>query len=300
MMRGNAVRPIGAVAMAAAALVVFSAEVAWGSSLPKGLVYLRDIDPSIVQDMRYAGRHNFVGRPIDGYDAAECVLSRRAAEALSHAQAALKPQNLSLKVYDCYRPVRAVRNFTRWARDRDDRVTKPEFYPLLDKQDLFRLGYIASRSSHSRGSAVDLAIVPLPVPPQPPVDLSKLKGCYLPRAERYADNSLDFGTGFDCFHARSHTHHPGITGTARRNRELLVKVMRDAGFRNYRNEWWHFQLVDEPFPRTYFDAPIRSRRADAATSPGGKGAPPPLSVSRAKPAAKPVAPVSKAPAKRVD
>lgn len=268
------VRLVGTLGMAAAALVLLSAEAAWSSSLPQGFVYLRDIDPSIVQDMRYAGRHNFVGRPIDGYDAAECVLSRRAAEALAHAQAALKPRNLSLKVYDCYRPVRSVRNFARWARDRDDRVTKREFYPSLDKRDLFKLGYISSRSSHSRGSTVDLAIVPLPVPSQPRVDLSKLKGCDLPRAERYADNSLDFGTGFDCFHARSHTQHPGVTGTARRNRELLVKVMRDAGFRNYRKEWWHFQLIDEPFPRTYFDVPIRARRAEGETSPAPELVPP--------------------------
>jgi zinc D-Ala-D-Ala dipeptidase len=138
------------------------------SFLPKGFVYLRDTDPTIVEDIRYAGSHNFVGRPIEGYLAAECILSERAASALKTVQRMLAEKNLSLIVWDCYRPQRAVDDFWGWSKDPTHSEMKAEFYPRTDKQKLFALGYLARRSAHSRGSTVDLGIVPSSFAVSPP------------------------------------------------------------------------------------------------------------------------------------
>ena len=139
-----------------------------GSALPKGFVYLRDIDPTIVQDIRYAGSHNFVGRPIRGYLAAECILSEPAANALKAVQRKLAEKKLSLIVWDCYRPKRAVDDFLQWSKDPARYEMKAEFYPRTDKQKLFALGYLAKPSAHSRGSTVDLGIVPIGFSSAPP------------------------------------------------------------------------------------------------------------------------------------
>ena len=130
--------------------------------LPPGFVYLRDVDLSIVQDMRYATADNFTGRPLPGYGAAECVLRREAAEALRRVQADLARENLGLKVYDCYRPTRAVRAMEAWAHDGNDSEATRRFYPALHKRNLFALGYIAAQSKHSTGTTVDLTLVRLP------------------------------------------------------------------------------------------------------------------------------------------
>lgn len=246
---------------------------ALANELPRGFVYLRDIAPSIEQDIRYFGQHNFVGRKIDGYEAPECILTKRTAEGLARAQRQLKTKNLSLKVYDCYRPLRAVRDFRNWATKPSDRLTKGEFYPTLSKSALFRRGYISKRSAHARGSTVDLTIVSLPTKAQPAFDITApMTPCHYPYKERYQDNSLDFGTGYDCFHSLSHTHNPKITGIARTNRNLLVDVMNRAGFRNYSKEWWHFTLRRDPFRGRYFDFPIRPRNCsdDAVPLPKQK------------------------------
>ena len=238
-------------------LVIIVSLPALADSLPKGFAYLRDIAPSIVQDIRYYGRHNFVGRRIDGYNAPECILTRKAANALVRAQKQLLAKKLSLKVYDCYRPMRAVRHFRRWAGVTRDRLTKREFYPRLKKATLFRKGYISKRSPHARGSTVDVAIIALPAKAQPKFDITApMTPCHHAHGARYADNSLDFGTGYDCFHPRSHTYNPAITGKARINRRLLLNVMKRAGFRNYAKEWWHFTLRREPFRHRYFNFPV--------------------------------------------
>lgn len=254
----------GAAAMAAVLCLGFVA-LAPGTagaqtSLPDGFVYLRDVDPSIRQDMRYYTDHNFVGRRIDGYDAPECILTRQAALALRRVQADLRREQLSLKVYDCYRPARGVAHFVRWARDPADTRTKREFYPAIPKSKLFELGYIAYKSGHSRGSTVDLAIVPVPTPPAAPYRADeKAEPCTAPVGIRYRDNTLDFGAGYDCFSTLSHTANPAIVGAARANRAMLVAAMARHGFRNYEKEWWHFTLEPETFPKTYFDFPIRPR-----------------------------------------
>jgi len=222
------------------------------------LVDVRDVVPEARLDIRYAGSHNFVGEPIPGYEAPKCLLTRQAAQALSGVQAELRERGLSLKIYDCYRPQRAVDRFVAWAADLDDQRMKREFYPQVDKSSLLRDGYIAARSGHSRGSTVDLTIVPVPTPEQPPFDpQAPQRSCENPQADRFADNGLDMGTGFDCFSPLSHTRRPAIAGAAREHRLLLESVMARHGFRNLPEEWWHYTLVDEPYPDSYFDLPVR-------------------------------------------
>lgn len=167
---------------------------------PEDFVSLGSVDPTIIQEMRYFTPHNFVGERIDGYRQPICILTRPAAEALHKAQVTLLHEGYTLKVYDCYRPQRAVDHFVRWAEDLDDQAMKTEFYPQVDKTRLFEDGYIAEKSGHSRGSTMDLTIVRLPAKPtRPYVPGEPLVPCYAPRAERFPDNSVDMGTGFDCF-----------------------------------------------------------------------------------------------------
>ena len=234
-----------------------------GSTLPKGLVYLREIDPTIVQDIRYAGSHNFVGRPIRGYLAAECILSVAAAHALEAVQRKLAEKKLSLIVWDCYRPKRAVDDFLQWSRDPRRSEMKAEFYPRTDKDRLFALGYLSIQSAHSRGSTVDLGIVPgdFSLPPRPD-PLPSLKACTAAKGERFEDGTIDFGTGYDCLDPLGNTANAGVGGTALHNRQTLKSYMREAGFRSYFREWWHFELVNEPFSHGFdfeVSAPPSSR-----------------------------------------
>jgi D-alanyl-D-alanine dipeptidase len=235
-------------------LMLLPAPAPAGSALPKGFVYLRDIDPTIVQDIRYAGSHNFVGRPIRGYLAAECILSAPAANALATVQRMLAEKKLSLIVWDCYRPKRAVDDFLRWSKDPTHSEMKSEFYPRTDKEKLFALGYLARRSAHSRGSTVDLGLVPSGFSAAPPPDPSQpLKACTSPKGERFEDGTIDFGTGYDCLDVLGTTSNALVGGIARHNRQTLKSYMQAAGFRPYAREWWHFELVNEPFKRDGFD-----------------------------------------------
>ena len=228
-------------------LIALVLRAAAAERLPEGFVYLRDVAPGIIQDMRYAGADNFTGRPLPGYDAAECVLRRDVAEALRSAQADLARENLSLKVYDCYRPARAVAAFARWAQEGEDNGATERFYPTLEKRSLFAQGYIAAHSRHSTGTAVDLTLVRLPAPPALAFDRNAAYGaCTAPAAERAPDNSLDMGTGFDCFDDKSHTVSTAISAEQKRWRLRLVAAMRARGFHNYFREWWHFSFGARP------------------------------------------------------
>ncbi|WP_327031438.1 M15 family metallopeptidase [Micromonospora ureilytica] len=222
-----------------------------------GFVVLTDLDPRIHADIRYATPHNFVGRPITGYREPLCLLSRQAAEALRRVQDAALAGGHSLKVYDCYRPQPAVDDFVAWSKRPGEQQTKAEFYPDLAKNRLFADGYIGAPTAHSRGSTLDLTVVDEPAASQPPYRVGQpLVACTAPRGQRFADNSIDMGTGFDCFDSRAHTADPRITGPARDNRRLLQRLMTDAGFVNYDREWWHYSLRDEPYPDTFFAAPV--------------------------------------------
>lgn len=225
----------------------------YSQNIPKGFVEIRQVIPDIVLDLRYHTNHNFVGVPIDGYQSDKCYITKAAADSLAKVQSELRKFNLSLKIYDAYRPQRAVDHFVRWAKDLSDTLTKLEFYPTVDKNKLFIDGYIAEKSGHSRGSTVDLTIVPIPFPEQPQFNVNDQCECYKPVEERFKDNSLDMGTGFDCFNEFSHTENPNLTSQQRANRLLLKLLMEKYGFKNLAEEWWHYTLRNEPYPSIYFD-----------------------------------------------
>ena len=225
---------------------------AFAGALPEGFVYLRDADPTIVQDIRYAGAHNFVGRPVKGYLAAECIVTEPAARGLAAVQKGLAEKKLSLIVWDCYRPKRAVEDFLQWSKDPAHAEMKAEFYPNTSKEKLFALGYLASRSAHSRGSTIDLGIVPATLSSVPKADASQpLKSCTLPKGERFEDGAIDLGTGYDCLDELAATSHAGVNEAALANRQMLNSAMQGAGFRPYAREWWHFELINEPFNRSF-------------------------------------------------
>jgi D-alanyl-D-alanine dipeptidase len=229
----------------AAVLVLTSAlagtAAAENARLPGDFVFLSDIDASIHQDIRYASPNNFIGHPLPGYVGAECVLRRGAAEALSAVQRDLAPRGLSLKVYDCYRPERAVRAMADWANDGKSSDATKRFFPQLDKGRLFAQGYIAARSMHSLGIAVDLTLIELAGEPAAAFDPNARYGaCTGPAAARAPDDSVDMGTGFDCFDPKAHTASPAITAEQRRWRSTLLDAMGRRGFANYAREWWHF------------------------------------------------------------
>jgi D-alanyl-D-alanine dipeptidase len=228
--------------------------------MAKGFVYLRDVDPTIQQDMRYAGARNFTGHAVPGYEAPECVLVSQAAQALKAVQSEMKTKGLSLKVYDCYRPARAVKAFVDWSKLPDDPDAKATYYPALPKSALFP-DYIALVSGHSRGATMDLTVVPLEAPAVVPPSPSSgaAMACTAALGTRAPDTSLDMGTAFDCFDVKANTEAPGLTDQQRANREMLVEVMRRNGFKNYDKEWWHYTLENEPFPSTIFDFPIEPR-----------------------------------------
>lgn len=223
---------------------------------PSDIVNVKDVIPEIQIDMRYYGSYNFVGRPIVDYNKPVCLLTRKAALALKKAEDKLIQLGLTFKVYDCYRPQNAVDSFVAWAESIGDTKMKQIFYPAVDKKNLFRENYIAYQSGHSRGSTLDLTIVPLNSKiPTYPVN-SKLSNCNLNIKQRPADNSLDFGTGFDCFSPASHPDYLAISPQARANRLLLKNLMNEVGFRNLDSEWWHFTLREEPYPETFFNFPV--------------------------------------------
>lgn len=204
------------------------------AALPSGFVYLDEVIPNGIYDIRYYGTDNFLGTPVDGYKAPRAILTIEAAEALRAASEEFALQGYVIKVFDAYRPQKAVDHFIRWAADVDDTTNKARYYPDVDKKDLFRLGYIAERSGHSRGSTVDLTLVDLAT-----------------------GEELDMGSGFDFFGEISHHGTPLITPEQEANREILKSVMVKHGFKIYDEEWWHYTLQNEPYPDTYFDFDVQ-------------------------------------------
>ena len=200
-----------------------------------GLVDVAALAPDIRVEMRYAGSDNFTGAVVPGYEAKTCLLLKPVAEALAAVQSDLRSQGMSLTLYDCYRPVRAVHAFVDWAHDLSDQTTKAEHYPNVDKSTL--LGpYIAETSGHSRGATVDLGLL---------------------RCEAGNCEPLDMGAEFDLFDPRANTDNPGISDAQRANRQLLLAAMKQGGFVNYPMEWWHFTFKPEPTPTTAYDVSVK-------------------------------------------
>lgn len=244
---------------AAFVLAALTAPAVARDGVPAGFVYLRDVDAGIAQDMRYATYDNFTGHPLPGYGAPECVLRRDVAEALKRVQADLAKQDFGLKVYDCYRPRRAVRGMMAWANDGASESPTKRFFPTLQKRDLFALGYIAAQSAHSTGTAIDLTLVERPAAPAPPFDsAASYAACTAPADQRAPDNAIDMGTGFDCFDDNSHTRNGAIAAEPRRWRSVLLAAMHRHGFANYFREWWHFSFGARP--AQLYDFPIEPPR----------------------------------------
>ena len=219
------------------------------SALPKGFVYLADVAPTIKQELRYYSANNFVGRRITGYYANRCILTQQAASALALVQQELSKEQMSLIVYDCYRPQKAVNDFYIWSQNKD-KLMKPYFYPREPKASLFDRGYIAKYSGHSRGSTIDLSIYK-----QPQKTENAESQCY--SYQRDQQNSIDMGTNFDCLDPASYVKDRSVSHQAQENRRVLQKVMKKYNFKPYSKEWWHFTLRKEPFPKSYFNFEVK-------------------------------------------
>ncbi len=203
------------------------------AQLPDGFVYVKQQIPGIQTELRYFSGDNFIGSPINGYNKDVCVLSTQATRALKKVQIELNSFNLSLKIYDAYRPQRAVNHFIVWAKDLNDTIKKQEYYPNVDKKDLFKDQYIATKSRHSSGSTLDVTLV-----------------------DMNTGEDLDMGTPYDYFGPQSWIHFMRLTTQQKANRLLLQSIMTKHGFRPYPWEWWHFTLRSEPFKDQHFDFPV--------------------------------------------
>ena len=218
-------------------LIIFLISCTWTCTsqnrLPKGFDYVHDIIPDIQLELRYFGNDNFIGKPIDGYKKNVAIMSTEAITALKNVQDELKQYNLSIKIFDGYRPQTAVNHFVRWAKQLNDTVNKQKFYPKVRKEHLFEVGYISSKSGHTRGSTIDMTFVDI-----------------------ITGEELDMGSPWDFFGSESWVANLELTAQQRANRMLLQTIMRKHGFKYYTKEWWHFTLKNEPFPDTYFDFPV--------------------------------------------
>ncbi len=197
-------------------------------------VNLKEIIPDIIVELRYLTDYNFVGKRVDGYEKNIAYVTKECAIALKKVEEEIKKKNYTLKIYDAYRPKMAVDHFQRWAEDKEDIKTKDIFYKDIDKEELFKKGYIAKKSSHTRGSTVDLTLY----------DIKE-------------NRDLDTGGGFDNFGKIAHYNYENIKETQKQNRKYLREVMVKHGFIPLESEWWHFTLKNEPYPNTYFNFKIR-------------------------------------------
>ncbi|MCM4158570.1 peptidase M15 [Antarcticibacterium flavum] len=200
------------------------------TSLPKGFVYVKEVIPDVLEEMRYYSDNNFIGKPIEGYKSNRAILAEPAALALKRVQKELKKGGYCLKIFDAYRPQRAVNEFISWAKQPEDTLKKQLFYPEIPKDELFERGYISSRSGHSRGSTIDLSII-----------------------DANTGVEIDMGSPYDFFGSLSHHDTSLITPAQRENRLYLKSIMRKHGFVAYPQEWWHYTFKPEAFPETYFD-----------------------------------------------
>ena len=198
-----------------------------------GFVLIGEFIPSVIQEIRYYTTYNFIGDRIDGYEEPVALCTREAARALKGVAAELFVQGYRLKIFDAYRPATAVKHFVLWGIEDADQRMKPYFYPDIDKTDTFTQGYIATKSSHSRGSAIDLTLF-----------------------DMATGREVDMGSPFDMFSEVSHPSYTGITDEQYEMRMVLQRAMVRGGFVPYECEWWHFMLADEPYPDRYFDFPV--------------------------------------------
>ena len=224
-------------------------------ALPTGFVYLKDIDPTIIEHLYYNTEENFIGTKIDGYKSNRVIATIQAAEALSKVQKELQKDGYSLVIYDAYRPRRAVEHFIQWTKNLSDIQEKTKYYPTISKEDIWKLGYIVDKSGHSRGSTVDVTIIK----DNNALHNIEIKSRKLTNGEtiQYLDDgTVDMGSSFDLFHESSNHDSLLIDNNCLKNRNYIREIMKRNGFNDYQEEWWHFILKNEPFPDTYFDFEI--------------------------------------------
>lgn len=202
--------------------------------LPANFVYLKDYIPQIAVDLRYCGHTNFIGKPINGYNENVAIFTKSATVALAKVEKDLNSKNLGLKIFDAYRPQSAVNHFKAWALAINDTLNKSKYYPSVDKKNLFKDGYIASKSGHSRGSTIDLTIIDL-----------------------HTKKELDMGTIFDFLGPQSAHSYKQLSAKQKENRALLKTIMEKHGFKPYAKEWWHYTFINEPYKKTYFNFPVQ-------------------------------------------
>jgi zinc D-Ala-D-Ala dipeptidase len=223
---------------------------------PEDFVYLREVVPSIRQEIRNAGYHNLLGRPLTGYLTNECLLQRKAAVALAKVQQLLQQSRLGLKVYECYIPQTAVDEINRWLTDAKQISMKQEFYPRLAKADLLTQKLLPKKSSYARGSTVDITLIAQPLLQQEDYHPGQsLKACDLDSRQRFYDNSVDMGTGYSCMD-KAAAYHANVGMIAMSYRKLLREAMQAHGFIADDAVWWRFTLKNETYPHTYFRFPI--------------------------------------------
>lgn len=203
------------------------------SILPDDFVYVAEFISNLDEAIPYATNDNFLGQPVDGYLAPKAILTRQATKALAKVQQRANQDALSLKIFDAYRPKQAIKHFLRWIDEKESSSLKQRFHPSLTKVQLFTEGYLATHSAHSRGSTVDLTLI-----------------------SQKTGQELDMGTEFDFFGKASWTNYKKLTPQQHDNRQYLQEIMSTNGFQPFELEWWHFTLINEPFPNTSFDFPV--------------------------------------------
>lgn len=229
------------------------------NSLPDGFVYVRDLIPDIQISLRYASDENFQGHIVNGYLANVSILTRAATLALKEVQTKAKSQGFELVIYDGYRPQKSVNQFVNWSESVNINETKKSFYyPRVNRNETFQLGYIAKKSGHTRGSTIDLTIISSGKRVQNPLNPIQRNLSDDFSIFYLDDGTVDMGSSFDLFDQASHTNSTLVNGTHHKRRMYLKNLMDQAGFDNYANEWWHYTLRNEPFPDTYFDFDIQS------------------------------------------
>jgi len=223
-------------------------------TLPAGFVYVHNIIPDIQINLRYLTEENFMGCVVNGYYSNVSIMTKEAALALKRAQELAKENGYELVIYDSYRPQKSVDHFIRWSEDSNDhQIKKQYYYPRVNKEDTFDLGYIAKKSGHTRGSTIDLTIIPIgkrvlnPLIPTKRILNDNSTILYLD------DGTVDMGSSFDLLDEASHTNSILINEKSQQMRLFFKNLMEQAGFRNYDKEWWHYTLINEPFPDTYFN-----------------------------------------------
>lgn len=227
-------------------------------NLPEGFVYLNQINPDIRVDLKYYGEGNFLGRRVDGYNAGNVViLTELAADALQRAQSIFHKDGFDIVVYDAYRPQRAVDDFGAWANNAADQKAKATFYPRIDKSTLFDVGYLAKKSSHSRGSTVDLSLIERDKNLHPAIASKRILNDGM-EIVYLDDGTIDMGSSFDLFDLASHDGSDLISKECAARRTYMKKVMESCNFKPFHGEWWHFTMSGEPFPDTYFNFPVQS------------------------------------------